>query len=146
MSASIVRRVVRGVSAFIGALVASAALAQQAPPPAAPGAAPPARISLAVGAVKVAPALAATLEKRGQARELGRVQESLDPQLMAAFQGTRKFDLVARSDLKDIVLEQDLGGSGNVDKADPNAAKAFKLAGAKYVVVSTIDEIGRAHV
>jgi curli biogenesis system outer membrane secretion channel CsgG len=81
-----------------------------------------------------------TLEQRGQVRELGRVQESLDPQLTAAFQATRKFDLVARTDLKDVLLEQDLSGSGNVDKADPAAAKAFKLAGAKYVVVSTIDD------
>lgn len=135
MPASIQRPFVSGVIALILAMLSHAAWAQQDG-----AAAPPGKLPLAIGAVKVTPALAATLAQRGQAAELGRVQESMDPQLIAAFQGTRKFDLVARSDLKDVVLEQDLSGSGNVDKADPNAAKAFKLAGAKYVVVSTIDD------
>lgn len=138
MSANTIRRFARGVVMSVVALVAASVQAQE--PAAAPTAAPPAKLSLAVGAVKVTPALVSTLEQRGQARELGRVQESLDPQLTAAFQATRKFDLVARTDLKDVLLEQDLSGSGNVDKADPAAAKAFKLAGARYVVVSTIDD------
>jgi curli biogenesis system outer membrane secretion channel CsgG len=136
MSANTIRRFTRGIASFVVAWIAASAHAQEAV--ATP--APPAKLSLAVGAVKVTPALVSTLEQRGQARELGRVQESLDPQLTAAFQATRKFDLVARTDLKDVILEQDLSGSGNVDKADPAAAKAFKLAGARYVVVSTIDD------
>ena len=136
MSASIVRRIVRGALASLVALASATAFAQQ---PAPPGPAP-SKLPLAIGAVKVTPALQATLEQRGQAKELGRVLESLDPQLVAAFQGTRKFDLIARSDLKDVILEQDLSNSGNVDKADPNAAKSFKLAGAKFVVVSTVDD------
>jgi curli biogenesis system outer membrane secretion channel CsgG len=134
MSANIVRRLARGFAPLFAALAIVSAHAQE------PSGAPPAKLSLAVGAVKVTPALVSTLEQRGQARELGRVQESLDPQLTAAFQATRKFDLVARADLKDVILEQDLSGSGNVDKADPAAAKSFKLAGARYVVVSTIDD------
>jgi len=136
MSANTIRRFTRGIASFVVAWIAASAHAQEAV--ATP--APPAKLSLAVGAVKVTPALVSTLEQRGQARELGRVQESLDPQLTAAFQATRKFDLVARADLKDVILEQDLSGSGNVDKADPAAAKSFKLAGARYVVVSTIDD------
>ncbi|MFM7806554.1 MAG: CsgG/HfaB family protein, partial [Planctomycetota bacterium] len=136
MSASIVRRIVRGVLASFVVLASTVAHARQAAPPTTP----PSKLPLAIGAVKVTPALQATLEQRGQAKELGRVLESLDPQLVAAFQGTRKFDLIARSDLKDVILEQDLSGSGNVDKADPNAAKSFTLAGAKYVVVSTVDD------
>ena len=121
MPASIQRPFVSGVIALILAMLSHAAWAQQDG-----AAAPPGKLPLAICAVKVTPALAATLAQRGQAAELGRVQESMDPQLIAAFQGTRKFDLVARSDLKDVVLEQDLSGSGNVDKADPNAAKAFE--------------------
>ena len=138
MSANTIHRFTWGFVACLVALFAAPLRAQE--PAAAPTAVPAARLSLAVGAVKVTPALVSTLEQRGQARELGRVQESLDPQLTAAFQATRKFDLVARTDLKDVLLEQDLSGSGNVDKADPAAAKAFKLAGARYVVVSTIDD------
>ena len=134
MSASPFRRLARGLAPLLAAFVAVLAHAQD------PAASPPAKLSLAVGAVKVTPALEATLAQRGQVLELGRVQQSLDPQLTAAFQASRKFELVARSDLKDVLLEQDLSGSGNVDKADPAAAKAFKLAGARYVVVSTIDD------
>jgi curli biogenesis system outer membrane secretion channel CsgG len=138
MSANTIHRFAWGFVSCLVAMLAAPLQAQE--PAAAPVTAPPAKLSLAVGAVKVTPALVSTLEQRGQARELGRVQESLDPQLTAAFQATRKFDLVARTDLKDVILEQDLSGSGNVDKADPAAAKAFKLAGARYVVVSTIDD------
>ncbi|MFM1830084.1 MAG: hypothetical protein RLZZ558_424 [Planctomycetota bacterium] len=119
---------------FLITILPAAAVAQQAVPAAAR------KMALAVGEVKVTPSLTQTLEARGQARELGRVRESLDSQLISAFQQTRKFDVLARSDLKDVLKEQDLGGSGNVDTADPAAAKAFRLAGAQYVVVSTIDD------
>ena len=51
---------------------------------------------------------------------------------------TRKFEVVGRSDLSDIVKEQDLGASGNVDAK--TAAKAGKLTGAKYLLVSTVDD------
>jgi len=116
------------------ALFPGSATAQQEAP------APPRKLALAVGEVKVTPSLEQTLAARGQGRELGRVRESLDSQLISAFQQTRKFDVLARSDLKDVLKEQDLGGSGNTDAADPAAAKAFRLAGAQYVVVSTIDD------
>jgi len=138
MPVIIVQSFVLGVIAFVlgawspVAVVAQSGAATQPPPLA--------KLPLAIGAVKITPSLAVTLTQRGQLVELGRVQEAMDPQLINAFQATRKFELVSRSDLKDVVLEQDFSGSGNVDKADPNAAKAFKLAGAKYVVVSTIDD------
>ena len=104
MSASPFRRLARGLAPLLAAFVAVLAHAQD------PAASPPAKLSLAVGAVKVTPALEATLAQRGQVLELGRVQQSLDPQLTAAFQASRKFELVARSDLKDVLLEQDLSG------------------------------------
>ncbi|NBX25918.1 MAG: Holliday junction resolvase RuvX [Planctomycetes bacterium] len=131
MPAAFVRRLV--TAALVLLVPMSAAHARQE-------AAAPTKMPVAIGAVKVTPALSATLVQRGQALELGRVQESLDSQLISAFQQTRKFDVIARSDLKDVVLEQDLGTSGNVDRADPNAAKTFRVAGAKFVVVSTIDD------
>jgi curli biogenesis system outer membrane secretion channel CsgG len=70
--------------------------------------------------------------------ELGRIIESLDGQLIDRVNATRKFDVLGRSDLKDIVAEQDLGASGNVDAK--SAAKAGKLAGAKYLLVATVDD------
>ena len=132
MLATLVRRLAPAALALLAPLYAAHARQDSTPPPA--------KTPVAIGAVKVTPSLVATLGQRGQALELGRVQESLDSQLVSAFQQTRKFDVIARSDLKDVVLEQDLGASGNVDRADPNAAKTFRLAGAKYVVVSTIDD------
>jgi|SRR5690242_6673306 len=70
--------------------------------------------------------------------ELGRIIESLDSQLVDRINATRKFDVVSRSDLSDVIKEQDLGASGNVDAR--SAAKAGKLAGAKYLLVATVDD------
>ncbi len=70
--------------------------------------------------------------------ELGRIIESLDSQLIDRVNATRKFDVLSRSDLKDVMAEQDLGASGNVDTK--SAAKAGKLAGAKYLLVATVDD------
>ncbi|HZI34070.1 MAG TPA: CsgG/HfaB family protein, partial [Candidatus Binatia bacterium] len=59
-------------------------------------------------------------------------------QLVDRINATRKFDVVSRSDLSDVIKEQDLGASGNVDAR--SAAKAGKLAGAKYLLVATVDD------
>jgi curli biogenesis system outer membrane secretion channel CsgG len=71
-------------------------------------------------------------------QELNRIVESLDSQLIDRVNATRKFDVLSRSDLADIMKEQDLGASGNVDAK--TAAKAGKLAGAKYLLVATVDD------
>ena len=71
-------------------------------------------------------------------QELNRIVESLDSQLIDRVNATRKFDVFSRSDLADIIKEQDLGASGNVDAK--TAAKAGKLSGAKYLLVCTVDD------
>ena len=71
-------------------------------------------------------------------QELNRIVESLDGQLIDRVNATRKFDVVGRSDLNDVIKEQDLGASGNVDAK--TAAKAGKLLGAKYLLVATVDD------
>ena len=71
-------------------------------------------------------------------QELNRIIESLDSQLIDRVNATRKFDVLSRSELADIVKEQDLGASGNVDAK--TAAKAGKLSGAKYLLVCTVDD------
>jgi curli biogenesis system outer membrane secretion channel CsgG len=71
-------------------------------------------------------------------QELNRITESLDSQLIDRVNATRKFDVVGLSDLSDIMKEQDLGASGNVDAK--TAAKSGKLAGAKYLLVCTVDD------
>jgi hypothetical protein len=46
--------------------------------------------------------------------------------------------VVGRSDLDNVIKEQDLGASGNVDAK--TAAQAGKLTGAKYLLVATVDD------
>lgn len=96
--------------------------------------------SLGILAIRPTPALTQAVTRSGKANSLERVTESLDSQLIDRINATRKFDVLSRSDLKDVFREQSLAASGNVDTLDKNSAKQFKLAGAKYVVVTTVDD------
>ena len=95
------------------------------------------KATLAVSSIKPTPSLAASV-KPDKKLEMGRIIESLDSQLIDRINATRKFDVVGRSDLNDILKEQDLGASGNVDAK--TAAQAGKLTGAKYLLVTTVDD------
>jgi curli biogenesis system outer membrane secretion channel CsgG len=95
------------------------------------------KATLAVSSIKPTPSLAASV-KPDKKTEMGRIIESLDSQLIDRINATRKFDVVGRSDLSDVLKEQDLGASGNVDAK--TAAKAGKLTGAKYLLVTTVDD------
>jgi curli biogenesis system outer membrane secretion channel CsgG len=95
------------------------------------------KATLAVSSIKPTPSLVAAI-KPDKKLQLGRIVESLDSQLVDRINATRKFDVVGRSDLSDIIKEQDLGASGNVDAK--TAAKAGKLTGAKYLLVTTVDD------
>jgi curli biogenesis system outer membrane secretion channel CsgG len=95
------------------------------------------KATLAVSSIKPTPSLAASV-KPDKKLEMGRIIESLDSQLIDRINATRKFDVVGRSDLSDVLKEQDLGASGNVDAK--TAAKAGKLTGAKYLLVTTVDD------
>jgi curli biogenesis system outer membrane secretion channel CsgG len=93
------------------------------------------KATIAVSSIKPTPSLAAATTKK---LELDRIIESLDGQLIDRINATHKFDVLNRSDLSDIIKEQDLGASGNVDAK--TAAKAGQLAGAKYLLVATVDD------
>jgi curli biogenesis system outer membrane secretion channel CsgG len=95
------------------------------------------KATIAISSIKPTPSVAeATLSVKRT--ELNRIIESLDSQLVDRVNATRKFDVVGRSDLSDVLKEQELGASGNVDAK--TAAKAGKLAGAKYLLVATVDD------
>lgn len=96
------------------------------------------KATLGVGAMKPTPSLIAAVEKSGKKTEMGRVVESLDSQLIDRINATRKFEIVANSDLKDILQAQDKDGSGLVDPK--TAAQAGKLAGTKYLLMNTVDD------
>jgi len=95
------------------------------------------KATLAVSSIKPTASLAAMV-KPDKKPEMGRIIESLDSQLVDRINATRKFDVVGRSDLNDVLKEQDLGASGNVDAK--TAAQAGKLTGAKYLLVTTVDD------
>ncbi len=96
--------------------------------------------TLGIAAITPTASLAQTVAKLNKSLSMGRVVESLDSQLLDRFNATRKFQLVAVSDLKELVKKQDLQHSGNYDANDPMLAALFKLAGTKYYVVSSVDD------
>jgi len=95
------------------------------------------KATMAISSIKPIPSLvqATPPDKKG---ELDRITESLDSQLIDRINTTRKFDIVGRSDLNNVIGEQNLGASGNVDAK--TAAQAGKLTGAKYLLVATVDD------
>ncbi len=96
--------------------------------------------TLGVMAIRPTPSLSQAVAKASKSISLGRVVESLDSQLIDRLNATRKFEILARSDLKEVLREQSLAASGNLDALDKNTAKQFKLAGAKYILVATLDD------
>ena len=94
--------------------------------------------TLAISSVHATPSLQTAMNGAGKTLSLGRAVEAFDSQLIAQVNATRKFEIVGRSDLKEVLKEQELGQSGNVDAK--TAAQGGKLAGAKYLLVTTIDD------
>jgi curli biogenesis system outer membrane secretion channel CsgG len=96
------------------------------------------KATLGVVAIKPTPSITRTAAKANKADSLQRIVESLNSQYADAINSTRKFDIVARADLDEVIKEQSRGESGNVDPA--TAAKAGKVSGAKYILVTTVDD------
>jgi curli biogenesis system outer membrane secretion channel CsgG len=92
---------------------------------------------LAIGKIEPTKALADDMQRKGKTTEMRRVIEAMDGHLISALAQTRKFTLVGRSDLADLLKEQDLGDSGIVDAG--TAAEKGKVKGAKFRLVTTVD-------
>lgn len=75
----------------------------------------------------------------GQSRALEQILAAADAQLITAIANTRRFDIVARSDIATVMREQDLADAGLLDPEDPQAARAYAMAGARYVATVRID-------
>jgi curli biogenesis system outer membrane secretion channel CsgG len=95
------------------------------------------KATIAISSIKPTPSLDASVPS-DKKLELGRIIESMNSQLIDRINATRKFEVVSRSDLADIIKEQELGASGNVDAN--TAAQAGKLTGAKYLLITTVDD------
>lgn len=98
------------------------------------------RATLAIGDVKVNDSVMAAATSAGKANSVRRVAEAMDSVLIERFNATRKFEIIARSDLDSILKDQGFQGSGNVDLSDPRVAQAFKIRGVEYLVVTTISD------
>jgi hypothetical protein len=99
-----------------------------------------AKDTLGVAAISPTASLAQSVEQAGKSLSLRRVAESLDAQLIDRFNATRKFQIVATSDLKELVQKQELAHSGNYDASDPALPQLFRLAGTKYYLTTTLDD------
>lgn len=98
------------------------------------------KLTLGIGPVEVNESVTrAAFQEQGR-DDLNRVVESLDSLLIDRFQNTRKFEIIARSDLAPLIAEQQFAASGNVDPNDPNAAESFQIAGVQYLVVTTVTD------
>jgi hypothetical protein len=95
--------------------------------------------TLGIAPVKPGAALVESVKKDGRQNQMEQVVQALDGQLIDSISGTRKFQVVSRSDLKDVITEQEFANSGNVDTSDKSAAKQGKMSGAKYILVTTLD-------
>lgn len=96
--------------------------------------------TIGISPVKANPSVERAAQAAGKSLSLERVIEALDGQLQSAVHNTRRFEVVARSDLDSVFLEQAFAESGNVASGDANAAEAFQIRGVKYVLVAGIDD------
>lgn len=99
----------------------------------------PSKPRLAIRSIEASAAVMAEARAQGQEAVLAQVLEGADGLLVTAISRTGRFDLVARRDLPDVIREQDLADSGNVDPNDPQTARSGRLAGAAYLATVTIE-------
>ena len=115
------KTLLRSLIAFSAVAVAASAFAQ--------------RETLGVGPVKAVPAIAAKLARSGKSLSVDQMTQSLNEQFIDRLNATRKFQIVSRSDIKDLVTDDDKANALN-----PTKAKGFNLAGTKYLAVLTVDD------
>lgn len=96
--------------------------------------------SVGVVPAKVLPAVAAKVKAAGRSTELDAFTQALENRLTESLTSTRKFKVVTRSDLDEVLKEQNLAASGNLNADDPQLAQRFKLAGVKSILLVTVDE------
>lgn len=102
--------------------------------------APQGKMRIGLGAVKVLPSLTAQLTKSDQLNLVNRAAETIEGQMADALQNTRKFEIVARQDLDELLKEQGFQGGIIIDATDPKAAVAARVKGVEYLVLTTIDD------
>lgn len=92
------------------------------------------RETLGVLPVKVLPAVAGRLAQVSKAFSVDQMSQSLSERFVLSVQASRRFQVVARGDLQELLADDDKARALNPDKA-----KLFNLADTKYLTVLTID-------
>ena len=64
----------------------------------------------------------------------------MNSQLIDRINATRKFDVVGRSDLNDILKEQELGASRQRGRQDRRAGRQTGRRGQRFLLVTTVDD------
>lgn len=123
-------------SPWIVRVIAAMALFAAAPATAQDAAEKP---RVAVRSIDATDGVVRAARANGQAEALQQILEAADGQLIRALSDSRRFDVVARSDLAEVLKEQGLADSGLVDPSDPQTARAYALAGARYMVTVRVD-------
>lgn len=93
------------------------------------------RDTLGVVPVKVIPAVSTKLSTARKTLSAEQMSQSLMEQFVNSINATRKFQVVVRGDLKELVADDDRARTLNPDKD-----KGFNLAETKYLTVLTIDD------
>lgn len=93
------------------------------------------RETLGVLPVKVLPAVAARMAQVTKGFSVDQMSQSLSEQFVHSVQASRRFQVVVRSDLQELVTDDEKARAFNPDKA-----KGFNLADTKYLTVLTIDD------
>jgi len=93
------------------------------------------RETLGVIPVKVIPAVATKLSHARKTLSAEQMSQSLMEQFVNSVNATRKFQVVVRGDLKELITDDDRARVLNPDKD-----KGFNLAETKYLTVLTIDD------
>lgn len=94
---------------------------------------------LAISEIVANPAVIEEASQNDTLNTLNQILQATDSLLATTINQTSRFDLVARSKYRAILNEQKIADSGDVDLSDPQRAKAFLMAGAKYVATVTVD-------
>jgi len=81
-----------------------------------------------VSSVKITPSIEASAKADNSLLSLQRVAEAIDGQLIDSLNGTRKFEIIARSDLDALLEEGGLTGAG------------LQVGGSDYLIVPSIDD------
>lgn len=102
------------------------------------GLSPGEKDTIFIGRLQVQPSVKNMAAKQDREVELDQVAESLETQLISSLTATNVFQVVERRRKGDLELEQAYAAVA-VDPNDKKAAQAFKMTGAKFVLLPQID-------